>query len=86
MSLASSAAYDTFVWWLYCAGFFVPGAYFLSRGFSRELRQRRSDPEDPPVIRSDRVDRLVQIACFALGGLFLAVGILFVAMLIFVGL
>ncbi|MDQ3908441.1 MAG: hypothetical protein M3268_08860 [Acidobacteriota bacterium] len=82
----SSTAYDTFMRLLYCAGFFGLGAYFLLHGFSRELRQRRSnDPEDRPVIRSDRVDGLVQIACFVLGGLFLAAGILFVVVLIFVG-
>jgi hypothetical protein len=54
------------------------GLYFILHGFRRELRQRRCDPEAEPVVRSDRVDRVVQIACFVLGGLFAGGGLLII--------
>jgi hypothetical protein len=56
-------------------GLILMGGYFIWHGTSRELRQRRADPQDDPVIRSARVDKLVKVACFTLGGLFLAVGL-----------
>ncbi len=53
------------------------GCYFFSGAFRREIRQRRADPEDArPVMRSDRADRLVQIACFCLGTMGLITGLL----------
>jgi hypothetical protein len=40
------------------------------------MRQARNDPEDTrPVIRSDRVDRVVRTACFVLGAVFLIAGL-----------
>jgi hypothetical protein len=54
------------------------GLYFILHGFRRELRQRRSDPEAEPVVRSDRADKVVQIACFVLGGLFVGGGLLII--------
>ena len=65
---------------LIAVGQIIMGCYILMGGFSRELRQRR--PDDAPVIRSDRVDRLVQIACFVLGALFIVSGLFLIVMLI----
>lgn len=61
-------------------GSILIGYNFLLHGFSRELRQQR--PDDDPVIRSDRIDKLVQIACFVLGVLFLVGGLFLVILLI----
>jgi len=63
-------------------GLILIGGYFIRYGLSRELRQRRADPEDDPVIRSDKVDKLVKVACFTLGGLFLVVGLLLLVVFI----
>ena len=58
------------------------GYSFVQAGFRREIRQSRADPEDAPVIRSDKVDRLVQSACFVVGALFIVVGLFMLVILI----
>ena len=59
------------------------GGWFLRASFSRELRQRRADPEDPPVVRPDETDRLIKIACFCLGAPMLIAGLLLTLLPVF---
>jgi hypothetical protein len=61
----------------------IGGLWFLRASSSRGLRQRRADPEDPPVVRSDGTDRLIKIACFCLGAPMLIAGLLVTFLLLF---
>lgn len=56
------------------------GLRLFMAGFRKELRQARVD--DEPVIRSPKVDRLVQVVCFTLGVLFIVAGLFMLVMFI----
>ena len=63
-------------------GLVLLGYKFLLASRHRALRAER--PDQPPVVRSDRVDRLVQLACLCLGWLFTCAGALFLGLLLYV--
>lgn len=72
---------DTLTNLIIFVGMILLGYRFLLAGFIKEIRQSRPY-EDEPVIRSEKVDRVVKIACFVLGSLFLVTGALLLALLI----
>jgi hypothetical protein len=65
---------------LIAIGQILLGCRLVRAGFSREAREARMD--DEPVRRSDGTDRVVQLACFVLGPLFIVVGLFMLVMLI----
>ncbi len=83
--LASLAAFrDELGMVVSALGMIAMGCHFLLYGFRRDLRQRRIDPEDArPVVRSARVDRAIQIACFCLGTVSAVAGVWVLLALIF---
>jgi hypothetical protein len=65
---------------LIAAGQLAIGCYFIKAGFGRRMREARRD--EAPVIRSDKVDGYLQIACFVLGALCIVTGLFMLAMLV----